>query len=83
MTLRKHQKHPENPFLIFFRCLNFPQPVSGSKRLNLNPENCAVYSPPIMFSRAFRNSAIGNCYRRRSSSRFKSDEVFKFRLVLG
>ncbi|WZY87006.1 hypothetical protein YC2023_033390 [Brassica napus] len=59
MALRKHQKHPENPFLIFFTCLNFPQPVSGSKRLNLSAKNCAVYSPPIMFSRAFRNGAIG------------------------
>ncbi|WZY87003.1 hypothetical protein YC2023_033387 [Brassica napus] len=28
--------------------------------LNLSPKNCAVYSPPIMFSRAFRNGAIGD-----------------------
>ncbi|WZY87015.1 hypothetical protein YC2023_033399 [Brassica napus] len=28
--------------------------------LNLSPNNCAVYSPPIMFSRAFRNGAIGD-----------------------
>ncbi|WZY87032.1 hypothetical protein YC2023_033416 [Brassica napus] len=60
MALRKHQKHPENPFLIFSTCLNFPQSVSGSKRLNLSPKNCTVYSPPIMDSRAFRKGAIGD-----------------------
>ena len=78
MALRKHQKQPENPIGILFYV-----PYLSAARLRVK---MAEFGPELtsLFTALYGFWAFPKwCYGRRSSSRFKSYEVSKFRLVFG
>ena len=79
MALRKHQKQPENPIGILFYV-----PYVSAARLRVKTAEFGPEKLPPLFTALYGFWAFPKwCYGRRSSSRFKSYEVSKFRLVLG
>ena len=79
MALRKHQKQPENPIGILFYV-----PYLSAARLRVKTAEFGPEKLPPLFTAFYGFWAFPKwCYGRRSSSRFKSYEVSKFKLVLG
>ena len=78
MALRKHQKQPENPIGILFYV-----PYLSAVRLRVKTAEFGAGKLPRLLAALYGFWAFPKwCYGRRSSSRFKSYEVSKFRLVL-
>ncbi|WZZ51233.1 hypothetical protein YC2023_051340 [Brassica napus] len=79
MALRKHQKQPENPIGILFYV-----PYLSTARLRVKTAEFGAEKLPRLFTALYGFWAFPKWYCwRLSSSRFKSYEVSKFRLVLG
>ncbi|WZZ51232.1 hypothetical protein YC2023_051339 [Brassica napus] len=79
MALRKHQKQPENPMGILFYV-----PYLSTARLKVKTAEFGAKKLPRLFTALYGFWAFPKWYcGRRSSSRFKSYVVSKFRLVLG
>ncbi|WZZ51241.1 hypothetical protein YC2023_051348 [Brassica napus] len=79
MGLRKHQKQPENPIGILFYV-----PYLFAARLRVKTAEFGAEKLPRLFTALYGFWAFPKWYcGRRSSSRFKSYEVSKFRHVLG
>ncbi|WZZ51235.1 hypothetical protein YC2023_051342 [Brassica napus] len=79
MALRKHQKQPENPIGILFYVPYLSAARLRVKTAEFGPEKLAILFTALYGFWAFPKWYCG----RRSSSRFKSYEVSKFRLALG